>query len=210
MIGAIQGRADGSTGDPFRRSSATHPPGAPNGGEVAWHREPNVKFNDSSPSRLADDKNEDQGTEEASRQPPVQQESTVAHRREKHHLMLRPQGIPRIIWDMITMIFLAYLLISMPYRMGFEVDAEGWEAWFERSIDFFFLADVLVNFRTGFVNEFGKEVLDGRIVAKMYLQTWFTIDLLSSIPFDLFFAAMSGNALISDSVFLFSQTFVYY
>lgn len=64
--------------------------------------------------------------------------------RQTHLLMLRPQGFARIAWDILTMLFLAYLLVSMPYRMGFEVDAEGWELWFERSIDFFFLADVLV------------------------------------------------------------------
>ena len=58
-------------------------------------------------------------------------------------------------------------------------------AYFEMFIDLFFIVDIMINFRTGYL-ETGlsgtKEILDPRKVARAYLRGWFCIDLLSSIP----------------------------
>lgn len=52
-------------------------------------------------------------------------------------------------------------------------------------IDFFFLLDIIVNFRTTFYDiETGDEVFDSKRTGKKYLKSRFTIDLLSTIPFD--------------------------
>ena len=52
-------------------------------------------------------------------------------------------------------------------------------------IDFVFLLDIIVNFRTTFYDhETGDENFDFIMTAKMYLRGRFTIDLLSTIPFD--------------------------
>lgn len=52
-------------------------------------------------------------------------------------------------------------------------------------IDFFFFIDILVNFNTAILNE-EFEVTDDRwLIAKEYLNSWFIVDLLSIIPFDL-------------------------
>ena len=52
-------------------------------------------------------------------------------------------------------------------------------------IDFIFLMDILVNFRTTFYDiETGDEVFDPKRTSKKYLKSRFTIDLLSTIPFD--------------------------
>ena len=52
-------------------------------------------------------------------------------------------------------------------------------------IDLVFLLDIIVNFRTTFYDiETGDEVFDSKRTGKMYLKGRFTIDLLSTIPFD--------------------------
>ena len=52
-------------------------------------------------------------------------------------------------------------------------------------IDFVFLLDIIVNFRTTFYDiETGDEVFDSKRTGKRYLKSRFTIDLLSTIPFD--------------------------
>jgi hypothetical protein len=63
--------------------------------------------------------------------------------------------------------------------MGFDVDARG--NWFslELYIDIFFCADVLLNFRTGYISNSGKEVMEWKAVFANYLRTWFLIDLVS-------------------------------
>lgn len=52
-------------------------------------------------------------------------------------------------------------------------------------IDFVFLLDIVVNFRTTFYDsETGDEVYDVKRTSRMYLRGRFTVDLLSTIPFD--------------------------
>ena len=52
-------------------------------------------------------------------------------------------------------------------------------------IDFVFLLDILVNFRTTFYdNETGDEIFEAKRTGHAYLRGRFTIDLLSTIPFD--------------------------
>ena len=63
--------------------------------------------------------------------------------------MLAPQGKRRIVWDLVTMLILVWLTITMPITLGFEIEPTDSWLWFERSIDFFFMCDILVNFRTG-------------------------------------------------------------
>ena len=60
--------------------------------------------------------------------------------------------------------------------------------WFERSIDLCFLFDVLLNFRTTYVDDVvHREVTDASRIARRYLSTWCAIDVFSSVPFDWFF-----------------------
>ena len=52
-------------------------------------------------------------------------------------------------------------------------------------IDLIFLIDIIVNFRTTFHDiETGDEVFDAKRTGKVYLRGRFTIDLLSTLPFD--------------------------
>lgn len=52
-------------------------------------------------------------------------------------------------------------------------------------IDLVFFMDIIINFRTTFYDiETGDEVFDSKRTGRMYLKGRFTIDLLSTIPFD--------------------------
>lgn len=48
----------------------------------------------------------------------------------------------------------------------------------------FFLSDIILNFRTSFVNKSGQVVYEGKLVALNYMRGWFLLDLLAAIPFD--------------------------
>ena len=60
----------------------------------------------------------------------------------------------------------------------------------DRIIDVLFITDIIFNFRTTFVNPMTNlEVVDARRVAKNYFYSQkFWVDLLASIPFEVFFA----------------------
>lgn len=66
-------------------------------------------------------------------------------------------------------------------------------------IDFVFLLDIIVNFRITFYDgDTGDEVFDAKRIGRRYLSNRFTIDLLSTIPFDNFvmiFTQTSNNVL---------------
>jgi len=102
-----------------------------------------------------------------------------------YRYMLNPHSPRRAVWNVITMILLVYIAILLPYRLSFEDEATGFMEYFEMFIDLFFILDIAVNFRTGYL-EVGlsgtKEILDPQLVAQQYLRGWFWVDLLSSIP----------------------------
>jgi hypothetical protein len=80
---------------------------------------------------------------------------------------------------MFMTVLLLYIAIMLPYSVGLE---KGVETVFDRILNYLFLCDVVLNFRTGFTDIEGVEVLDGPRVAKNYLRTWFGLDFLSSLP----------------------------
>ena len=51
------------------------------------------------------------------------------------------------------------------------------------------IADIVLNFRTTFVNKKGEVVTGSRRIAKQYLFSWFVIDFIAAIPFDLLYAS---------------------
>jgi len=52
-------------------------------------------------------------------------------------------------------------------------------------VDLVFLADILLTFRTTFFDAENELVLDKRVIRNNYLKSWFFIDLLSFLPFEL-------------------------
>lgn len=51
-------------------------------------------------------------------------------------------------------------------------------------VDLMFIADILINFRTTYV-ENGEVVSDKQKIAVNYVKGWFVIDTIAAIPFDL-------------------------
>eukprot|EP00937_MAST-01D_sp_MAST-1D-sp2_P000148 g148.t1 len=94
----------------------------------------------------------------------------------------------RLAWDSLLMTLLVYIAIVTPYRIGLNDPPSGGYWYWEVVIDFFFLVDVALNFRTGFELDTGEEEMRPREIARHYLRGWFLIDLVSSIPVELLFA----------------------
>lgn len=50
------------------------------------------------------------------------------------------------------------------------------------------LADIILNFRTTYVSQSGQVVYDTRSICIHYVATWFFVDLIAALPFDLLYA----------------------
>jgi hypothetical protein len=78
-------------------------------------------------------------------------------------------------------------VFTVPINVAFEPEQMGsiYVLVINAIIDVMFLVDILVNFRTTFLNPLsGDEIYDPREIAINYLKTRFSIDLLATIPFD--------------------------
>ena len=102
--------------------------------------------------------------------------------------VLHPQSVQRLLWDLISTIFLLYNLVLVPYRICFDQHAycPGGMWLFEALVDWFFVADIFVNFATGYVSNNGLIIADLCSIAKNYAKTWLIIDVSSSVPVDFF------------------------
>ena len=94
-----------------------------------------------------------------------------------------------MLWDFVSILFLAYTALVMPYRLAFELlqpvssERSGLDT-FELLIDIFFLVDILRNFVTASHDLYGELIVEPRQIALQYLKTWFTLDLVASFPFE--------------------------
>ncbi|XP_043971917.1 potassium/sodium hyperpolarization-activated cyclic nucleotide-gated channel 3-like isoform X2 [Gambusia affinis] len=80
-------------------------------------------------------------------------------------------------------------LIILPVGITFFRD-ENTPSWiiFNVVSDTLFMADLVLNFRTGIMKEDSTEILlDPRAIRQKYLKTWFLVDFVSSIPVDYIF-----------------------
>lgn len=48
-------------------------------------------------------------------------------------------------------------------------------------------SDILLNFRTTYVSQSGQVVYDTRSICLHYCTTWFFVDLIAALPFDLLY-----------------------
>lgn len=52
----------------------------------------------------------------------------------------------------------------------------------------FLFADIILNFRTTYVSQSGQVVYESRSICIHYVRTWFFVDLVAALPFDLLYA----------------------
>jgi len=85
------------------------------------------------------------------------------------------------------MIFAVYNTALIPIEVSFDPKFLESNIFFylDSVIDFLFFIDILINFWYAYINsKTGEEIRDWKKIAMKYLATRFTIDILSTVPFD--------------------------
>eukprot|EP00928_Gymnodinium_smaydae_P068609 TRINITY_DN5178_c0_g1_i1.p1 TRINITY_DN5178_c0_g1~~TRINITY_DN5178_c0_g1_i1.p1 ORF type:complete len:847 (-),score=206.00 TRINITY_DN5178_c0_g1_i1:190-2730(-) len=106
--------------------------------------------------------------------------------------ILRHDSKVRSAWDVLLLLLLFYIGMSMPLLVAFG-DGLTFLSAMESALDWFFLTDVLLNFRTTYVTKSEEVVTNGSRIACNYLKSWFLLDFLSSIPMDMISAGLLPN-----------------
>eukprot|EP01083_Nonionella_stella_P029364 80845_1 len=102
-------------------------------------------------------------------------------------LILHPVGPFRCIWDMFVMVLLIYTSIEIPFTMSF--GQTNTASYVSVSVDCFLLIDIFFNFHTAYFDKYDRLrlVTNKTYIFKKYLRTWFFLDFVTCIPFQLIF-----------------------
>uniref|UniRef100_A0A8C5HH67 Cyclic nucleotide-binding domain-containing protein n=1 Tax=Gouania willdenowi TaxID=441366 RepID=A0A8C5HH67_GOUWI len=103
----------------------------------------------------------------------------------------------KAVWDWVILLLVIYTAIFTPYSAAFllnEVEEERERACgytcnplnvVDLVVDIMFIVDILINFRTTYVNQNDEVVSHPGHIAQHYFKGWFLIDIVAAIPFDL-------------------------
>ncbi|XP_063789695.1 potassium voltage-gated channel subfamily H member 7 isoform X2 [Pseudophryne corroboree] len=103
----------------------------------------------------------------------------------------------KAVWDWLILLLVIYTAIFTPYSAAFLLNdleeqrrrACGYSCnplnVVDLMVDIMFIIDILINFRTTYVNQNEEVVSDPAKIAIHYFKGWFLIDMVAAIPFDL-------------------------
>ncbi|XP_076044307.1 uncharacterized protein LOC143027138 [Oratosquilla oratoria] len=103
----------------------------------------------------------------------------------------------KAVWDWIILLLVIYTAIFTPYVAAFLLNEEATRrknhqdpyddpiVIIDLLVDIMFMVDIVINFRTTYVNHNDEVVSHPAKIALHYLRGWFIIDVVAAIPFDL-------------------------
>ncbi|TMW60338.1 hypothetical protein Poli38472_000380 [Pythium oligandrum] len=96
--------------------------------------------------------------------------------------IISPNSKFRLRWDVISVLLISYNALSIPFLLAFgTLSSDSWTENFQRFVDAFFMADIIVNFVSAY-EESGRIEDRPKVIATRYLKSWFALDLVSAFP----------------------------
>ncbi|EMP33720.1 Potassium voltage-gated channel subfamily H member 7 [Chelonia mydas] len=101
------------------------------------------------------------------------------------------------VWDWLILLLVIYTAVFTPYSAAFllneEQEEKRWNCGYSCNplniidliVDIMFIVDIIINFRTTYVNINDEVVSHPGKIAIHYFKGWFLIDMVAAIPFDL-------------------------
>ena len=104
---------------------------------------------------------------------------------KKSKLLFLHYSATKGVWDWLILILTTYIAIMVPYNVAFRRnDRKRDLIIFDMVIELFFIMDIVVHFRTSFVDISGRIIYDQKKIAIHYLKGWFILDFLAALPFE--------------------------
>ncbi|XP_034412073.1 potassium voltage-gated channel subfamily H member 2-like [Cyclopterus lumpus] len=103
----------------------------------------------------------------------------------------------KAVWDWVILLLVIYTAIFTPYSATFLLSDQEEAAMqtcgyscsplnvVDLIVDIMFIVDIIINFRTTYVNSNDEVVSQSSRIAVHYFKGWFLIDMVAAIPFDL-------------------------
>uniref|UniRef100_H3BIF6 Voltage-gated delayed rectifier potassium channel KCNH4 n=1 Tax=Latimeria chalumnae TaxID=7897 RepID=H3BIF6_LATCH len=114
---------------------------------------------------------------------------------QKSHLILLHYGTFKAGWDCLILLATFYVAVTVPYSVCFSVGKDGGltaslshPSLCDLSVEILFILDIILNFRTTYVSKSGQVIYNPKSICVHYARTWFFLDLVAALPFDLLHA----------------------
>ncbi|XP_027897200.1 potassium voltage-gated channel subfamily H member 4a isoform X1 [Xiphophorus couchianus] len=116
---------------------------------------------------------------------------------KKSRFILLHYSIFKAMWDWLILLATFYVAVTVPFNVCFVSHSEGGDrlslvarstTWSDIAVEMLFIADIILNFRTTYVSQSGQVVYNTRAICLHYFTTWFFVDLIAALPFDLLYA----------------------
>ncbi|XP_032177956.1 potassium voltage-gated channel subfamily H member 4 isoform X2 [Mustela erminea] len=106
--------------------------------------------------------------------------------------LLLHYSVPKAVWDGLILLATFYVAITVPYNVCFLGDDDTpitsrHTLVSDIAVEMLFILDIILNFRTTYVSQSGQVVSAPRSIGLHYLATWFFVDLIAALPFDLLY-----------------------
>eukprot|EP00903_Cladosiphon_okamuranus_P006812 g6640.t1 len=102
---------------------------------------------------------------------------------EPPRFVFEHESSEKLCWDIFMMILIVFSSFANPIHVGFDAEPKGALWVVEVLVDFIFIADICLNFRTTVMDTVTKETITNvKEISVRYLKGWFLLDLLSSLP----------------------------
>merc|ERR1719443_1229268 len=93
----------------------------------------------------------------------------------------------RVWWDLALLVTVCVEMLAIPFELGYDYELPLEYLLF---VTCFFSVDICLAFFTGYFGPNQELIMEHSKIIRRYLRTWFCIDLLATIPFDLLLNAM--------------------
>ena len=113
--------------------------------------------------------------------------------------VLNPNWWGRLLWDLFVIGLVVSDSMVLPFQLAYKDDTDMFDVAWLWTTTVFFAADIALSFLTAYVaggDEHGARqgalITNKRRIAHNYFLTWFVIDVISTIPWGVFFAEFFG------------------
>tara|TARA_A100001015_G_scaffold110070_1_gene122148 strand:+ start:2089 stop:4314 length:2226 start_codon:yes stop_codon:yes gene_type:complete len=105
---------------------------------------------------------------------------------------IHPRNPIKETWDILCLFLVMFSAVEIPLLLAFP-DQQGLETTAVAIIDWIFIFDVFLCFRTGYELRNGEIEMHSKAVVENYLRSWFPIDFLACFPLELLFNASAED-----------------
>uniref|UniRef100_A0A8C2BZP6 Voltage-gated delayed rectifier potassium channel KCNH4 n=1 Tax=Cyprinus carpio TaxID=7962 RepID=A0A8C2BZP6_CYPCA len=112
---------------------------------------------------------------------------------QKSRFILLHYSVSKALWDWMILLATFYVAVTVPYNVCFtaysDLETAGRSTIVsDIAVEMLFILDIILNFRTTYVSQSGQVVYEPRSICLHYATTWFFVDLVAALPFDLLYA----------------------